>query len=36
MPDWRLQSGHLGPTRRECYRRNREEVLAARGWLGIP
>jgi len=35
MPDWRLQSGHLGPTRRECYRRNREGVLAARGWLTL-
>jgi hypothetical protein len=35
MPDWRLQSGHLAPTRRELYRRSREGALAARGWLTL-
>jgi hypothetical protein len=35
MPDWRLQSGHLGPTRREHYRHCREGALAARGWLTL-
>jgi len=35
MSDWRLNSGHLPPMRRQYYRRAREELLGARGWLTL-
>ena len=35
MSDWRLNSGHLPPMRRQYYRRAREDLLGARGWLTL-
>src|SRR5262249_34314068 len=33
MSDWRLQSGHLDVTRRQHYRRARQDLLESRGLL---
>jgi pSer/pThr/pTyr-binding forkhead associated (FHA) protein len=35
MSEWCLDSGHLPPTRRQHYRRAREDLLGARGWLTL-